>query len=134
MITAVDPDPVAFTRDLLDELKPGSAIAAVTVVADRLDNHQPPVILVQDRLHARARGVGMYNPARVALRVFGQTAEEASAIYRAAALLLHGRGPLSRPRGRVWKVFEEVGAQPTEDPDTHWPVTFGVFDLYMADR
>jgi hypothetical protein len=34
----------------------------------------------------------------------------------------------------LWRAFDETGPQMTEDPDTKWPVAFGVFDLYMADR
>lgn len=133
-IVAAGPDPVAFTTTLLESLQPASAIEDVPVIADRAGQVEPPFLLVQDRLAVRDRGVGAYLPARVKVTAFGRSPEEAAAVYREASRLLHQRGPVSNDHGRAWRVFEEVGAQPVEDPDTKWSTTFGVFDLYMADR
>ncbi len=134
LILDTGPDPVAFAVGLLESLLPASALAGVPLVSDRIGTEVPPLLLVQDRLAVRDRGVGAYLPARVRVAAYGRSAEEAAAMYRAASALLHQLGPASNAHGRAWKVFEEVGAQTTEDPDTHWPMAFGVFDLYMADR
>ncbi len=128
------PDPVAFLAELLGSLQPGSALEGVPVLEDRIGAEQPPFLLLQDRLAVRDRGIGAYLPARVRLAAFGRAPEEAAAMYRAASALLHRKGPVVNDHGRAWRVFEEVGAQPYEDPDTKWPSTFGVFDVYMADR
>lgn len=133
-ILSAGPDPVAFLTTLLEARQPGSPIEGVPLATDRIGVERPPFLLLQDRPAVRDRGVGAYLPARVRLAAYGRTAEEAAAMYRAASALLHRQGPVVNDHGRAWRVFEEVGSQPTEDPDTKWPITFGVFDLYMADR
>jgi hypothetical protein len=34
----------------------------------------------------------------------------------------------------LWRAYDETGPQPSTDPDTSWPTSFGIFDLYMTDR
>lgn len=135
MSTVASPDWVAFARDLLLELRPGTALEDVPIDADRSNHESPPFILLGEAPGSvRDPYIGAYMPARLELRSAGNSEEEAAAGYRAASDLLHMRGPLVRPAGKLWKAFDETGPQMTEDPDTKWPIAFGVFDLYMADR
>ena len=129
------PDVVAFARDLLLEFAPGTPLADAVIRADRLEaGDEPPAVLLGDSGALRHHTLPAFRPARLTVRTFGQSEEEAAALYRAVSDLLHRLGPLVRGGVGLWAAFDETGPQPSIDPDTRWPIAFGVFDLHVADR
>ena len=129
------PDPLAFARDLLLELVPGTALATVPIRADCLEEgDEPPVILLRDAGALRHRGLPAFHPARVDVVCYGETPEQAASLFRGVSDLLHRAGPLKRDGVALWKAYDETGPSPSVDPDTRWPLAFGVVALHLADE
>lgn len=129
------PDPVAIIRGVLVSRQPGSPIAGVPVRDEREEGDEPPFILLAQAGALRHRSVGALLPARVSLTGVGATPGAAAVLYRTASDLLHRLGPIHEGTAGIWRIYDETGQQrPVQEPDTAWWRSFGVFDLYMADR
>lgn len=65
--------------------------------------------------------------ARHAIRCYGRTAEEATALYVAASRALHARGPRRAGVQAIYVTHDDTGGDYTTDPDTLQPLyTFTV--------
>jgi hypothetical protein len=135
MSNPASPDILAFARDLLVELSTGTALEDAVIRADRLEaGDEPPAVLLGEAGSIRSKTLPAFLPARISVKTFGSDEEEASSLWRAVSDLLHRAGPLVRDGVAMWAAFDETGPQPTTDPDTRWPMVFGVFNLHVADR
>lgn len=138
---ATSPDPIDFAQDLIASLLPGTDAAGWPVRADNLEPGDAPVrngvglFLLQEAGGIRAKnGLPAWNPYRVLVKAFGLDGEQAAKGLRIVSDLLHGRGPVTTPKGRLWKAFDETGPQLADEPDTDWAVRFAVFDLHITTQ
>lgn len=130
----LDPEPVLFIQALVASLKAGTAIEDIEFRVGRLEREDaPPVALLESAGELRLTAVSAYLPARVQLTTYGRTEDEALLLYRTTANLLHRRGPVVLDGVGAWRIFDETGPQPREDPDTNWSARTGTLDVYMPD-
>lgn len=137
MTTVASPDVVAVLRDLLLDLVaadgPASPLTGWDLTSDSTPG-QLPAIALGDAGWVRDADLGAFNPARVSLRAFAETEEQAAAGYRAASDYLHRVRNLTRAGVGIFEITDETGPQPVPDPSTRWALAFGVLDLVVADR
>lgn len=126
--------PILFAQSVLQADAAGTEIEGVAIRIGRLENTDvAPVILLEDAGWLRDATLPVFLPARISVSAYGNTEWEAMLLLRTATDILH------RLTNRVidgvgcWKVFDETGPQPRDDPNTRWPARFTVVALYMPD-
>lgn len=77
------------------------------------------------------RNLGLQR-ATVSVKAWGETAENAMAVYLALFDRLHQQQNVLVDGVGFYNIVEDVPGQPLEDPVSHWPYVFAVFALAVA--
>lgn len=92
-----------------------------------------PYVIVRRLSLTRNRRAGV-TYVRASVIATHMTERQAALLYGLCSDALDIRGPRSSGGTSIFQSKEEIGGQPTTDPQTSYPQELGIFEIFTADR
>jgi hypothetical protein len=129
-----DLDLTVLTIDLVNEVC-SDLVEGVPLYGDSLgvDGMGRQAILITEMGAPPDKGIGqLYNPARVMIRSYGDTLDQAKTLLVQLNRRLHGIGPVRIGGTPIFRLYVETGPFQMSDEKSAWPCYGATWDLYFA--
>lgn len=131
-----DPDVDAIVSGRVRGFEPQGATAQYDGDAHGPGKYKAFVVVTGSPIGGRLPGMRMVpvQPARLTVRCYGRTPQEAAALYGACVKAIHGRGPRTYSGVAFHQSFDETGGTPDKDPDTGQPLVVFVMEVLASTQ